>query len=73
VSLHAVIPPVGRVIRFRGSTVDIAFPAGSLPPILGGLRLRVGAKTLRAEVQAHLDACTVRIGAATTESDARSV
>ena len=63
-NLQAIVqnvgPPVGRVVGFRGSTVDIAFQAGSLPPILGGLRLRIGAKTLLAEVQAHLDACTVR-------------
>ncbi len=51
----------GRVVRVRGTVVDVAFPDGDLPAINEALELRVDAKrVLVVEVHQHLDAETVR-------------
>lgn len=50
----------GHVVACRGSTVDVVFPAGVLPSLLAGLMLGTGDDAIAAEVQAHLDAHTVR-------------
>jgi len=51
----------GRVVAVRGAVVDIAFSAGSLPPIDDALSIKDAEQgTVLAEVQAHLDDHTVR-------------
>ena len=52
---------VGRVVRVRGSVVDVAFPEGEPPRVLEALEVGVdGAEPLVLEVQQHLDRRTVR-------------
>lgn len=51
----------GRVIAVHGAVVDVVLEAGTLPPLLDGLRLpREGVPPLLLEVQAHLDERIVR-------------
>lgn len=51
----------GQVIAVRGAVVDLAFPFGELPPLDTALTIERGTEpAIVAEVQAHLDAHTVR-------------
>lgn len=50
----------GRVSAVRGSTLDVEFPANALPPLLAGLVLSTPSGEMLAEVNAHLNATTVR-------------
>ncbi len=51
----------GRVVAVRGPVLDIEFPPNALPPLEEALVVEWGGReTLIAEVQAHLDATTVR-------------
>jgi F-type H+-transporting ATPase subunit beta len=54
-------PPRGRVVAVRGAVLDVRFDALALPAIEGALSIAWDRPTpLIAEVQAHLDARTVR-------------
>ncbi len=54
-------PLAGRVVAVRGAVVDLTFHAGELPPIDTAIAIDADdGRTIVAEVQAHLDACTVR-------------
>jgi len=54
-------PRLGRVTSVSGSVVDIAFPAGDLPPVNNSLEIQWdGSHRLVVEVQQHLDLGTVR-------------
>jgi F-type H+/Na+-transporting ATPase subunit beta len=54
-------PAVGRIVRVRGTVVDIAFPAGELPAIHEALEVPAGAAgSLVVEVHQHVDEQTVR-------------
>jgi F-type H+/Na+-transporting ATPase subunit beta len=51
----------GKVVAVRGAVVDIAFAAGDLPPVDDALTIvDTASRKIAAEVQAHLDAHTVR-------------
>ncbi len=51
----------GCVVAVRGAVVDLAFPAGTLPPVDTAISIEVdGGSSIVAEVQAHLDERTVR-------------
>ncbi|MCB2078643.1 MAG: F0F1 ATP synthase subunit beta [Novosphingobium sp.] len=51
----------GRVIAVRGAVIDVRFPAGGLPDIDHALTVVLdGDRSITVEVQAHLDAATVR-------------
>ena len=51
----------GRVVAVRGAVVDIAFPAGALPPVNDALIIRSpDLPPLVVEVQAHLDDTRIR-------------
>jgi F-type H+-transporting ATPase subunit beta len=51
----------GTVASVRGAVVDIRFPAGTLPAIEDAIIIHeTGGDSIVAEVQAHLDGCTVR-------------
>ena len=51
----------GRVVAISGSVVDVAFPAGTLPPINNALELLWdGPHSLTLEVHQHIDHTTVR-------------
>ena len=51
----------GRVVRVRGTVVDVAFPEGDLPAIHEALEMSTDAgPRLVVEVNQHLDHCTVR-------------
>ncbi|MFM0290947.1 F0F1 ATP synthase subunit beta [Paraburkholderia megapolitana] len=53
--------PLGRVCAVRGAVVDVAFDVGALPLIDEALEICADdASPIIAEVQAHLDECTVR-------------
>ncbi|HEY0837279.1 MAG TPA: F0F1 ATP synthase subunit beta [Azospirillum sp.] len=64
--LHTLLPDIGtpalgRVAAVRGSVLDLAFPADSLPGLLEAVEiLWDGPERLVAEVQLHLDAGMVR-------------
>jgi F-type H+-transporting ATPase subunit beta len=54
-------PARGRVVALHGPVIDIAFAAGTLPPIEAALRIAWDRPAvLLAEVQSHLDSATVR-------------
>jgi F-type H+-transporting ATPase subunit beta len=62
----------GRVIRVRGSIVDVAFPSGRLPDIHEGLVLGAeGGRRLVLEVQQHLDPQSIRAVAMNATSGLR--
>ena len=62
----------GRVIRVRGSIVDVAFPSGRLPDIHEGLVLGAeGRRRLVLEVQQHLDPQSIRAVAMNATSGLR--
>lgn len=50
----------GSVIAVRGAVVDVAFPAGFLPPADQAIVIGEGEREILAEVQAHLDLHSVR-------------
>ncbi|MGR3379266.1 F0F1 ATP synthase subunit beta [Salipiger abyssi] len=51
----------GRVVAIRGAVIDIAFDSGALPPINDALAIHSpGLPALTVEVQAHLDARSLR-------------
>jgi F-type H+-transporting ATPase subunit beta len=54
------IARTGRVERIIGPVIDVHFPDGDLPPILGALVIETGDKRLIVEVQEHLDRETIR-------------
>jgi F-type H+-transporting ATPase subunit beta len=57
----AASEPAGRVTAVRGAVVDVAFSAGNLPLIEDALVIIADdGPPIVAEVQAHLDECTVR-------------
>ena len=58
----------GQVIAVRGPVIDAAFSAGRLPAINEALRIEGLADDLYAEVQSHIDECTVRAVALRTTS-----
>ncbi|MGE0224827.1 MAG: F0F1 ATP synthase subunit beta [Acetobacteraceae bacterium] len=59
--MEAEAPSDGRVVAVRGAVIDIAFAGGGLPPIEDALLIQdTDQRTVMAEVQAHLDARTVR-------------
>jgi F-type H+-transporting ATPase subunit beta len=62
----------GRVVAIRGAVVDIAFATGTLPAIEDALLIEhASRKSVLVEVQAHLDAQTVRAIALDTTSGLR--
>src|SRR5574337_281941 len=70
----AVAGSEGRIVAVRGAVVDVAFGAGPLPAIGDALAIDGGGEPLPAEVQAHLDAHTVRsIALRTTSGLARGL
>lgn len=51
----------GTVAAVRGSVVDVVFPAGTLPEITHALEIELdGNNRFIAEVEQHVDTCTVR-------------
>ena len=59
--MDAIDTSTGRIVAVRGAVIDVAFPSGPLPPIDAAVLVETGgAVPLVAEVQAHLDAVTVR-------------
>jgi F-type H+-transporting ATPase subunit beta len=50
----------GKIIRIIGPVIDVRFPSGELPPVLGALHVEAPRGTRMIEVHAHLDQATVR-------------
>jgi F-type H+-transporting ATPase subunit beta len=50
----------GRVIRIIGPVVDVRFPTGELPPVLGALSIRSAESEWIIEVHEHIDQATIR-------------
>jgi F-type H+-transporting ATPase subunit beta len=50
----------GHVCRIIGPVIDVRFPSGELPPVLGALRVRSPTGDRLMEVHEHLDQTTVR-------------
>ncbi|ANT61603.1 ATP synthase subunit beta [Salipiger sp. CCB-MM3] len=56
-----MIGPAGEVVAIRGAVVDVRFQGGPLPKINDALLVqRPGGEDVTIEVQAHLDAATLR-------------
>jgi F-type H+-transporting ATPase subunit beta len=50
----------GRITRIIGPVIDVRFPSGELPPVLGALLIKSRQGDRIMEVHAHLDQTTVR-------------
>jgi F-type H+-transporting ATPase subunit beta len=50
----------GKIVRIIGPVIDVRFPSGELPPVLGALLIQSARGERIMEVHAHLDQATVR-------------